>query len=58
MIAIEKSGKAFVSPARLNDVFLLRACIVNFRTSIEDVQAFPDLICRLGREVDARLRTA
>lgn len=56
MLAIEKSGKAFVSPARLDGVFVLRACIVNFRTSIEDVRAFPELVCRLGREVDAGMR--
>lgn len=58
MLAIEKSGKAFVSPARLDGVFVLRACIVNFRTSSEDVQAFPELVCRLGRDVDGRLRMA
>jgi glutamate/tyrosine decarboxylase-like PLP-dependent enzyme len=56
MIAIEKSGEAFVSPAMLSGVFVLRACIVNFRTTIEDVRTFPELVCRLGREVDAQLR--
>jgi hypothetical protein len=35
----------------------LRACIVNFRTSIDDVKALPDLVIRLGCEVDSMLRT-
>ena len=54
--AIEKSGEAFVSNAVLDGRFLLRACIVNFRTSREDVEALPELVVRIGRQVDARLR--
>jgi hypothetical protein len=33
--------------------FALRACIVNFNTSPEDVDALPELIARWGRELDA-----
>jgi hypothetical protein len=29
---------------------------VNFRTSLEDVRALPDIVTRLGNEVDAALR--
>ena len=56
--AIESSGEAFLSNAVLDGKFLLRACIVNFRTSREDVEALPELVARIGRQVDARLRTA
>ena len=36
--------------------FVLRACIVNFRTSLEDIEALPEIVTRLGRQVDASLR--
>jgi hypothetical protein len=35
---------------------MLRACIVNFRTTLEDVAMVPELVTRLGREIDARIR--
>ena len=35
---------------------MLRACIVNFRTGIEDVRILPGLIVDLGRKIDAQLR--
>ena len=37
--------------------FLLRACVVNFRTSLEDIEALPILVTRTGKEVDAAMRT-
>ena len=36
--------------------FLLRACIVNFRTSLEDIEALPGIVARIGRDVDAAMR--
>lgn len=57
MLGIERTGKAFVSHAILNGKFVLRACIVNFRTSLADVQQFPELVCRVGRETDRAIRT-
>ena len=35
-----------------NGRFALRACIVNFRTSLADIEALPTLLARHGREVD------
>ena len=40
----------------VNGRFALRACIVNFRTSMADIDALPPLLARLGREADAMLR--
>jgi glutamate/tyrosine decarboxylase-like PLP-dependent enzyme len=54
---VEKSGEAFLSNALIGDVFALRACIVNFHTSIEDVELLPGLLSRLGKEADQTLRT-
>ena len=53
---IEKSGEAFFSNAVVEGKFALRLCIVNFRTKLEDIEALPALITRLGREVDHTLR--
>ena len=47
---IEKSGDAFLSNAVIDGKFVLRACIVNFRTSLTDIKAIPELAARLGRE--------
>jgi glutamate/tyrosine decarboxylase-like PLP-dependent enzyme len=46
---IGRSGEAFLSNAVIDGKFALRACIVNFRTSDEDIQALPDLIARIAR---------
>jgi hypothetical protein len=35
--------------------FVLRACIVNFHTTLADVDRLPPLIARLGREADSDL---
>lgn len=56
LTALERSGEAFVSPATVKGRFLLRACIVNFRTSLEDIEALPEIVSRLGRRVDAEMR--
>ncbi len=53
---VERSGEAFLSNAIVGGRFALRACIVNFRTSAEDVDALPSLLARIGREADEIMR--
>ena len=53
---LERSGQAFLSNAVVGGKFALRACLVNFRTSVEDIEALPPLLARFGREADRRLR--
>ena len=53
---VQRSGEAVVSNAFVAGTFLLRACIVNFRTSLEDIEALPGIVLRIGREVDAAMR--
>ena len=53
---LQRSGEAFLSNAVVGDKFLLRACIVNFRTSLEDIEALPGIVTRIGREADAAMR--
>ncbi len=54
---LQQSGAAFVSNAVLGETFVLRACIVNFRTTLDDIEALPGMVTRIGSEVDAALRT-
>ncbi len=49
---LEAGGQAFVSNAIIGGRFALRLCIVNFRTSSEDIRALPELVRSLGRELD------
>ncbi len=56
LTAVEKSGEAFLSNAFIGRKFLLRACIVNFHTSLGDIEALPVLLSRLGKAADVALR--
>jgi glutamate/tyrosine decarboxylase-like PLP-dependent enzyme len=46
---LERSGDAFLSKAVLDGRVWLRACIVNFRTEREDVEALPEIVAHHGR---------
>jgi glutamate/tyrosine decarboxylase-like PLP-dependent enzyme len=54
--AVRLSGEAFVSNAYIDGRYVIRACIVNFRTTLKDVAMLPGLVVRLGKELDAKLR--
>jgi glutamate/tyrosine decarboxylase-like PLP-dependent enzyme len=53
---IERSGEAFLSNAMVGGRFALRACIVNFRTSLADIEALLPLLSRLGQQADESMR--
>jgi glutamate/tyrosine decarboxylase-like PLP-dependent enzyme len=53
---MQAGGEAFVSNAIVAGRYLLRSCVVNFRTTRDDIAAIPPLVVRLGREADAALR--
>jgi aromatic-L-amino-acid/L-tryptophan decarboxylase len=55
---LQRGGEAFVSNAVVNGSYLLRACIVNFHTDRTDIDALLEIVLRLGREVDAEIRSA
>ena len=55
---LQGGGEAFVSNAVVRGSYLLRACVVNFRTTEEDVAALPGIVTRIGAAVDAELRPA
>ena len=54
---LQRGGEAFVSNAVVSGRYLLRACIVNFNTTQSDIEAVPEIVTRLGRSVDAELRS-
>jgi aromatic-L-amino-acid decarboxylase len=56
MTDIQLDGRAFCSNALLDGRWALRACIVNFRTEADDVDAMLDLAVELGRRLDEELR--
>jgi glutamate/tyrosine decarboxylase-like PLP-dependent enzyme len=53
---LQNSGEAYISNAVIDGKFAVRACIVNFRTSLADIEALPEIVLRIGREADAALR--
>jgi glutamate/tyrosine decarboxylase-like PLP-dependent enzyme len=55
---LQKSGEAFLSNAVVGGAYLLRACIVNFRTTAADIDAIVAAVTRMGRELDRELRGA
>lgn len=53
---LEREGELFVSNAVVGGRYLLRGCIVNFRTDEADVRAIPHVVARVGYEAHAVLR--
>jgi glutamate/tyrosine decarboxylase-like PLP-dependent enzyme len=53
---LQASGETCVSNAVVGGKYLLRACIVNFRTALSDIEALPEIVVRIGGQVDAELR--
>ena len=58
MTEIQLDGRVYFSNAVLGERFVLRACIVNFRTEADDVDAVLDVAAELGAALDAELRPA
>ncbi len=46
--ALQKGGKAFLSNAVIREKYCLRGCIVNFRTSRQDIEDILELIVQTG----------
>jgi len=53
---LQAGGEAYVSNAVIDERFLLRACVVNFRTDRRDMEALVEIVARHGRELDAAMR--
>jgi aromatic-L-amino-acid decarboxylase len=55
---LQTGGELYISNALVDGVFLLRACVVNFRTTLADIEALPEIIVRVGREIAAEMQAA
>jgi aromatic-L-amino-acid decarboxylase len=53
---LQTGGEAFVSNAVIGGSYFLRACIVNFRTTEDDIRALPEIVKRVGSELLAAAR--
>ncbi|WAC14041.1 pyridoxal phosphate-dependent decarboxylase family protein [Dyadobacter pollutisoli] len=53
---IQTGGEAFVSNAVIDGKYCLRVCIVNYRTSEEDIEALVEIVERFGNEVFNQLK--
>jgi aromatic-L-amino-acid/L-tryptophan decarboxylase len=53
---LQQGGEAYLSNAIVDGKYALRACIVNFRTKMADIEALLPLVIRLGKEADAAIR--
>jgi len=56
LVRLKHSGESFFSSTFIEGKFVLRGCIVNFRTSLEDIEAIPDIIKRHGKAADTEMR--
>lgn len=55
---LQANGEAFLSNAIIDGKYCLRTCIVNFRTTLKDVAAIPEIVLRTGKLIDAKLRSS
>jgi glutamate/tyrosine decarboxylase-like PLP-dependent enzyme len=53
---VQNEGRAYLSNAVVGGNFLLRACIVNFRTTVNEIRELPKLVVDCGKRADGDLR--
>jgi aromatic-L-amino-acid/L-tryptophan decarboxylase len=53
---LQAGGEVFPSNAVLNGIFLLRICIVNFRTKFKDLQALISIVLREGKLIHEEMQ--
>ena len=58
MSEIQMDGRVFPSNAVLDGRFVLRACIVNFRTEAAEIDGLLDVAAELGARIDAEMRAS
>jgi aromatic-L-amino-acid/L-tryptophan decarboxylase len=56
MTEIQLDGRVYCSNAILQGRFTLRACIVNFRTEADDMDALLDVAAEIGARLDGQMR--
>lgn len=53
---LQTGGKLFLSNAIVNEMYCLRACFVNFRTSQKDIREIIEIIIRAGKKMQSNIK--
>jgi glutamate/tyrosine decarboxylase-like PLP-dependent enzyme len=53
---LQGGGEVYISNAVIGKTFVLRACIVNFRSTLKDIDALPAIVVQAGKDLDHSLR--
>ena len=53
---LQTGGKLFLSNAVVNEMYCLRACFVNFRTSKKDIREIIEIIIRVGKKTQRNIK--
>ncbi len=53
---LQRSGEVFLSNAVIGQMYCLRACVVNYRTSYQDMTEIIDIILKTGRKLFAQMQ--
>ncbi len=53
---LQQGGEVFLSHAVIRGMYCLRGCIVNFRTSEQDIVAIIDIVVKEGRKIHKKLQ--
>ena len=48
---LQRDGRVFLAPAEVDGRTCLRACLVNFRTTAEDIDSVPAIVAEVGGRV-------
>jgi aromatic-L-amino-acid decarboxylase len=51
LIALQRDGSSYLSNATLNGRFALRGCVLNYRTTLRDIEILLDDLRRVGRSL-------
>ena len=53
LVALQRDGSSYLSNARLNGRFALRGCVLNYRTSLRDMEILLDDLRRVAKSLPA-----
>lgn len=53
---LQSGGQVYPSNAVLDGQFLLRVCIVNFRTALKDIRLLPEIVLKEGKILHEKMR--
>jgi aromatic-L-amino-acid/L-tryptophan decarboxylase len=53
---LQQGGEVFLSNAVVNEKYCLRGCIVNFRTSVKDIEEIIEIVVREGMKAHIKLQ--